>query len=249
MNQDNSAARLHSALKMFHEIAAPNVNITCIEIWRKVFNCSSHESNVVIVDKIAKTMSLPLSIQQELAADDPVLAEALAPKLQKIANAFLVGAVDGPASTFVSRLTTDIFSDLVVFSSLAHTQVATKKLNSDDLESIRSRFAKLDEEIRSGNFDKQLKTQLLTLTRRILNAIDDYQISGIQPIVTSIQAAIGQIHFDEQLQDHVRATSFGENLLSAIVLACSIVSGVADAGPAFSAIEKGVETLRLFLVE
>lgn len=246
MEIDNAASRLRALLDSFVEIGIANKNVNCIEIWRRVFGFAPGDGDHLVLEKIASAMSLPAKVVEEVCQGDESLIRDVAPRMQKLAQAFTSAYVDGPCNTFVAKISTDVLGELNIFARMPSLNTRYKKFSADELSNLRDKFVSLAAEIRDLGLPPKLKLQLLSLLNNILKTIDDYQIAGIQPVITSIYAMVGQSVTDQNLEEELKKDSLGKKIGYVLLFAFAAISALADAPDAAKFIEDSSNKLPHF---
>jgi hypothetical protein len=109
-------------------------------------------------------------------------------------------------------------------TDMLNLQKPEPTLKNDQLTSLKTKFIDIEKEINESDLDIDLKKFMLKRIKNILNALDEYKISGIEPISDAINITIGQIVINNDIASKSKESSIAKKFWELIVDASVIVT-------------------------
>jgi hypothetical protein len=100
----------------------------------------------------------------------------------------------------------------------------TKILSESELIDIHKRISDLLEDIINMSLDDDVKKYIVRYLRKMLVAIEEYNISGSTPILEALENTLGHAFVDEKYKMAIKETALGTKLISALNVVASIVT-------------------------
>ncbi len=246
MEYDNAATRLYKIMSKFADEVRSNHSELSVVVWRRLFALPDETTDVELYALVAKVMQLPNEALQELKDLPEALYSAGATSIHQIGQAFGYMQMQGPVNLYCHKFDIAILNSLLLSSALIGNTNKIKFLQESELTQLRSQFQNLERELYNADIDGHLKVLLLGYVRQILQAIDTYEVTGIKPLINSVEAAYGHVVIDEQYRDFLRGNSVGQTFTNSLQTACTVISTIADTPQAIAAFVAAVAVLKNF---
>lgn len=227
MNGDNPAARLHAILVKAK--GKPN-NQNCRAMWSDILNISSENESKFLMH-MGKVSSLPYEIFEFVKNEYPNQLSTTTHWTKQVNSAFLKQDYNGQFSTFITKIDNHSLDNLSLLSDLIAGKTSTKVLPEDSLNSMRVKVQDLIDEMIKSDLSKEFKQYLNKALKQILEHINSYIITGINPIIDSLDMVLGHAVTDIAYRDELKESGFGEKLLGAFHFLASfttLAAGIAQ---------------------
>ncbi|EOD4079978.1 hypothetical protein ACOHX9_000685 [Yersinia enterocolitica] len=231
---DNPAARLHQILL---DGAGQSSNFRCRDVWSDILKISDM-TEVKFLRAIADTAEL---VDEIIYLRDEVLNTSRAKSTHwptQVRKAFNLQDLKGDWASFNKHIDSLVISELDMLAMIFEKSDAEENLNEEKLTEFKDRILILREEIISSELDKGVQYALLALLKKALEAIEMYQITGAGPIMEAVEASIGKVMFDQNLQEEIKSGTIGKQfgaLMGGLANFVTIAQGVKElAGPAIT---------------
>jgi hypothetical protein len=119
-------------------------------------------------------------------------------------------------------------SQAVNISSLLRYTFPEPDVDHNQLEQFRDEIESLLNEVLASNIDKDLKDFFRVHLSEILDAIQNFMISGVKGLKEAVQKTLAEVAMNEPLREKVNSSSFGKrlwNLIGGISTVLSLVTG------------------------
>ncbi len=228
---DNPAARLHRILV---EGKKRNDNANCRDVWADILEISPI-TEINIMRGIANTAELADKI---IFTRDELLKAKRAKSgywYKRVNAAFRDQNLNSSWVTFNNKIDELTISELDMLAMIFDTSGSETPLDDEKLAEFKTQIIDLREDIINSNLDKGVQIALLALLKKALEAIELYQITGAGPIMEAVEASVGRIMFDHNLQEEVKTGVIGKQfgaLLGGLANFITVAQGVKElAGP------------------
>lgn len=218
MTADNAASRLLELLKNAKEI---DQNIQSSRAWQKLLKT---KEPAVLLSRLGKMMALPEEISATLSNRVDTSRDVTQHISNQFFSAFSSHKLGDKWEVFVSRIDNHMFNYLSLASTLLETQASTKRLADHDLEEIRLDMLDILDKSRDSNLPPRVKAYIVSHLHEILSALDDYFITGAEPILTRIEASFGHAYVDKEYKGFLLDHELGKRLLESLTAAANLVT-------------------------
>jgi len=222
MTTDNPAGRLLSILEkgkkqLGHEQTR--------DAWRKILEIEGqNENDALLMSRLGKVMELPQQIITDIQTYFPRQVNSHMHWSTKVNSAFGQLNLNSQWNTFISHIDAHTMNYLSLSVDLLDTKEEVKILSKDDLKKIRNKIDKILQDMISLELDESFKKDIVKYLRKIIIAIDEYNITGITPIVESVESTLGHIFIDPSYRDNLMNTDFGKDIRSTLGIVADIIT-------------------------
>ncbi|EHF8233523.1 MULTISPECIES: hypothetical protein [Enterobacter cloacae complex] len=228
---DNSALTLRN---FFISLKDQNTNIIVKNALLVAFELEHTKDNQILLwDKISKLMSLPKKIEdalQDYFPDDEITAPNWRPCVDKF---FAQLSLVEPLPNATQRISDAALNDLGMISLLFKTKGQIGKIKDEQLIEIKQQLLELKDSIINSDFSIELKKEILHYVNNMIRAFDDYEITGIEPIISATEATMGHACMSESFNQVVTTTEEGsklKNILKKTISSINSVEGLVSLG-------------------
>lgn len=220
MQFDNPAARL---LKILKEGRPINSNQSCRDVWHGLLQVNKSDS-ALLMSRLGKLMELPQIIIREIQDNYPNQVSTHEHWSQKVNTAFMQQNLNGKWSEFMQHIDSHTLNYLSMSADLLDMKAETQVIPEDKLSEIKSKVNELLAEALESEIDPDFKRYIVRYLYKITVAIDEYHISGVQPISESIESAFGHAVLDESYKENLSNTEFGSKVVTVLGFLASAVT-------------------------
>lgn len=228
---DNSALTLRN---FFISLKDQNTNLIVKNALLVAFELEHTKDNQILLwDKISKLMSLPKKIEdalQDYFPDDEITAPNWRPCVDKF---FAQLSLVEPLPNATQRISDAALNDLGMISLLFKTKGEIGKIKDEQLIDIKQQLLELKGSIINSDFSIELKKEILHYVNNMIRAFDDYEITGIEPIISATEATMGHACMSESFNQVVTTTEEGsklKNILKKTISSINSVEGLVSLG-------------------
>lgn len=186
----------------------------------------SIDNEVILWDKISKLMCLAKKIDDTIKDYFPE-EEIPAPNWRPCVNKFFshLSLTEQLQST-INRISDPALNDLGMLSILFKTKGQVGQLKDEELEEIKQQLIELKESIIKSSFSTEIKKEILHYINNMSRAFEDYEITGIEPIISATEATMGHACMSEPFNKIVTTTEEGSKLKKIIKKTISSINSV-----------------------
>lgn len=236
MASDNAASRLFDLLT---EAKSIDKNIASAQAWRTLLRT---KDPALLLSRLGKVIALPEEISSTLSNSVNTTPEVVSHISNQFYAAFSSHRFNEKWEIFLSGIDSHTMNYLVLASTLLETQAKTKRLEQSELEELRQKFVKVLEEVRASDLPSRLKIYVVRQLHDLILALDDYFITGAEPVLERVEAAIGHASVDPSYEDFLRDHELGKSLLNCLGAAANLVTvavGISQLTQAIQLLEHG----------
>lgn len=219
MSHDNPANRLLSILEAGW---LENKKVVCREVWGKLLDATG--DSALLMSRMGKLMELPALIIESLRESYPGRKNSWTHWVTQVRKAFEAQNLDGPWETFINHIDDMSLNLLRLSSELIEAKSPQNNLSEEDLAGLRLKLTELTEDILASDLDHDLKKYLVRALRRLVNAIDEYQITGGAEIVDAVEATIGHAIVSPTYRDFLKDKDLGAKFVTTLSLMANAVT-------------------------
>lgn len=221
MTCDNPASRLLALLTTAKEIDG---NIQSSQAWARLLDAKGNQA--LLLSRMGKLLQLPNEVTVRLSNAAGVQPQIVSHISSQFYAAFTAHRFREKWAEFTSQIDSHILNYLDLASNLLEAQTETKQLESDELEKLRANFTEVLERVRGANITQSLKAYVVLQLHALITTLDDYFISGAEPILRQIEATVGHAYVDPTYKDFLQKHELGKSLLGCLAAAANMVTVV-----------------------
>lgn len=229
---DNPAQRLLDILEAGKRI--PDTQ-KCRKAWIQLLHAQdNNEQN--LLSRLARVMELPGRIIQVREDHFSTLRGKSTHWKTCVDTAFISQSLNNSWQTFNQHIDSHTMSELGMLSDLFETRGAHSAIENDQIESLLERLSELRSEIRSSGFPGTMKSLLLKQISQIMEALESYSISGVEPVMDAVQSTLGLAVLHPEYRNEISKGSgsqFGDRMSDLLSDVANVVT-VAGALPALT---------------
>lgn len=231
--KDNPAVRLLAILDEGKTLVAKYVknpnSLTGKQAWKnilKIEESSTIEVHCLLLRRLGKVMELPSEIVERVKECHPGHEQTCNYWVNRVTNGLIKQNLDAPFSNFIGTIDDHCINYLTLTSTLLDQSLNNKVIGSDELLSIRTQFLDIYKEILSSQEidNENMRRYLLKYLKNLINVIDEYFITGAEPILDEIQSAIGHAYLNSDYSKFLKDTEIGKKIINTLAAAASIVT-------------------------
>lgn len=225
MSHDNPANRLLSILEAGKQV---DKRTSCREAWGKLLD--TRGNNSLLMSRIGKLMELPALIIQALKEGYPNRGKTWAHWEAQVNTAFTTQNLNATWESFIIHIDDMSLNILRLSSDLIEVKFPQNTLSDEDLAGLRLKINELTEEILASDVGDDLKQYLVRALRRLVNAIDEYQITGATGIVEAVEVAIGHAAMSSEYREFLNDSALGAKFVTVL----SVMANAVTVAPALT---------------
>lgn len=209
MEKDNSARRLLNILEKGKMI--PN-NTSCKEVWFKLLNIDNQDISLLF-SRLGKLMTLQKDILIDLEKFYPNQKKSYNYWSHRLNMAFSKQNINSSWLTFIESIDEHSIEYLRMSSDLLDSKIEIKVLEKEELEQIRDIINNLIKEVIALNLDEDFKKYLLKYLKKMIDSIDEYNITGITPIIESFENTLGHALVNKNFGENIQKSNLSEKFI------------------------------------
>ncbi|PHR57253.1 MAG: hypothetical protein COA44_06015 [Arcobacter sp.] len=190
MENDNHASRLHSILESGMSIPRGS---NCRDAWRKLLNT---KEEALLMSRLGKVMELTSLIIKDVENNPSALKSSKHWSAQ-VTKAFMTQNLNDQWSGFIAHIDSHSLNYLHMTADFIQSNSHKEIISDSKLQEIREQVDALYKEVLSSELDEGIKEYLYRTLQKLLVSIDEYFITGVNPIIDSVDQVIGHIVTDE----------------------------------------------------
>ena len=218
MNYDNIAIRLLNVLNEGREISN---GVKCKDAWSKLLNT---KDNSELYYRLGIVMGMPNNLAQEVEDLFPTQKKSIDYIKRRLNAAFDAQNLNGQWNAFISQIDDHTIIYLEMLADLLETQNKNKLLNDDEVNKVLENLRTVCNEIISADINSELKKYLLRKIRSLISSIEEYQLTGLNSILDSLDSSIGHLVTNKDYRDFVQTTDLGKKVINVISLVSSVIT-------------------------
>lgn len=220
MLSDNPAARL---LKIIEEGEGKSGGMNCRDVWHDLLGVD-HEDHALLISRLGKVMELPEQIIRNIQENYPNQNSTHKHWSTQVNTAFMQQNLNGHWQEFIQHIDSHTIDFLSMSADLLDMKETTQLISETDISDIRIKIDELLTETIEIDIDSEFKKYIVKYLRKIVIAIDEYNISGVIPISEAIESTLGHAFLDEKYRKNISDTDFGNKIVSILGAVASIVT-------------------------
>lgn len=218
MKMENPAVRLQRVLAKIH---STRNDTPCKSAWHAAFDIANDEDGYLL-QKLGEFMMMPMEAAQTMNSQFPALKEQTDAWLQQISYAFKTQNLSGHIHSFQANYTAkegkflDVMSEMIKIKSF-------DELDESLIASAKEKLQELANEVLDSKLEQKLKEYIIKAIRRIIVALEEYQLMGSVPVVESIELMMGRSFTDENFRASL-ATPIGAKIFNVVGAVANMVT-------------------------
>lgn len=220
LHSDNPAARL---LKILEAGRKQQPNEKCRNVWHKLLGVDNN-NHALLMSRLGKVMELPEQIITNIQDYYPNQGNTYKHWSQKVNAAFMQQNLNGQWNDFNKHIDSHTIDYLSMTADLLDVKVSTQLLPESKIEDIREKVDDLIKEAIESDIDTEFKGYITRYLRKIIIAIDEYNISGAIPIAESIESTFGHAFLDKNYHENLSKTEYGKKVITVLGAVASVVT-------------------------
>lgn len=218
---DNPASRLLALLTTAKGIDG---NTPSSRAWGELLDAQGNQA--LLLSRMGKLLQLPGEVTARLSSAAGVQPQVISHISSQFYAAFSAHKFGEKWAEFTNRIDIHMLNYLGLASNLLEAQTETKRLETEDLEKLRADFTDLLERVRGSNITPRLKAYVVLQLHALITALDDYFITGAEPILKQIEATVGHAYVDPAYKGFLKDHELGKSLLGCLAAAANMVTVV-----------------------
>lgn len=223
MKTDNPAARV---LKVLRKIEVTASTLPCKDSWRSALGIPPGDESTLLI-KLGLFMSMPAEAVRIMNEKFPALKHQTDAWHERFMAGMLTQSLNGQLATFTTiyRDTNNDYLEVMnhMIGTACYDEVPEEKISES-----RAKLSELIESILDSNLEEKVKTYVVKSIRRIISALEDYELTGSIPVIESIEIIAGHVFTNEQFRTSMNSDIGNKifGVIGAIADAMAIASGV-----------------------
>lgn len=218
MQHDNPAARLLAFLEASRGFPPTR---SCQDCWAELLNVTNGDA-ALLVARLGRLMELPQMAVAAIAEAFPDQTENCNYWSSKVSAAFMVQNLHGEWQTFNANIDKHTIMHLRSGARLLQTSSPTLMRADEEISAMRKRISDLLEEVVEGDMHLALRATVARALRGVLQALDEYRISGGQGVVEAVEVAVGHVVVDPDYGSFLKNEELGQKILDALGAAANL---------------------------
>lgn len=219
MNYDNPAFRL---LDILERGKAFPTSRNCRQSWEELLDAPN--DSALLMARLGRVMALPQVIVQAISESFPLQGNTWAHWEGQVSAAFMVQNMHGEWKTFIGNIDKHTLTYLKLAADLLNSKASASLLDEQEVAAVRVRIAEVLELVLVSDLKAELKAQVARCLRRVLEALDEYRITGGLGVLESTEVALGHSAVDSEYRSFLTSTELGGRVLDAISAAANLVT-------------------------
>ncbi|MDY7070522.1 hypothetical protein PshuTeo2_05440 [Pseudomonas hunanensis] len=210
MTNDNPAARMLAILQSIHDIPG---NKPCKAAWSSAFRIDAGDDSSLMI-RLSQLMSMSVDAVLLMNERFPALRDQTTQWHIQLITALTSQQLAGSIQTFTNGYTRKHNDFLKVIDQMIGIS-APAEIDLSLINEFREGISNLINETLESQLEPKAKSYLVKALRRILAALDDYRLTGVVPVVESIELVAGHMFTDSQFKNSM-SSDFGNRVFSVI---------------------------------
>jgi len=204
----NPAQRLHDILTRSKQKDLQHKQM--LVAWRAVLGLPEDIDDLIVMSKIGKVFTLPSIITTHIQRFPDLPADLYLGWRKDLAAAFRAIHFSTMFGEFSNRLSDSLLTTISFCAHELSRRMPEKDVAREDLSAIRESAWSLYEEVLKSDLPPHLAQYLLDHLYLIIEAIDDFEITGAAGLERSLNAVIGAVATDTVTAKQADESQFGK---------------------------------------
>lgn len=194
----------------------------CRECWEELLDARGNTA--LLMSRLGRVMELPRLTISALMASYPNQGETWKHWEAQVSAAFMVQNMHAEWKSFSANIDSHSITYLRMAADLLNAKQQSRLLEQAEVTAIRDRVQAVLDAVLEADLPPALKAQLVRCIKRIIDALDEYQITGGVAILEAAEASLGHASLDSEYKSFLQDTALGQRVLDAISAAANIVT-------------------------
>jgi hypothetical protein len=214
MPLNNPAARLHEILtRCRKQDLRPH---PMMKAWKSVLGLPDEYEDILAMSKVGKVFTLPRLIGEQIQQYTDLEHELYLGWQKDLAEAFTTVNFKAQFAQFSDKLTDSLLINIRFCSHELAKRKPEKILDEKALAEIKETVHKLYDEVLAARLDADLTRYMLDHLYMIIEAIDDFAITGALGVRTALDAVAGTVLTSTTLAKRTKSSPFGERFWAVV---------------------------------
>ena len=178
--------------------------------WRNVLPIPDNVDDLIVMSKIGKVFTLPSIVTMHIERFPDLAPDLYLGWRNDLSAAFQAIRFTGTFGEFSNRLSDSLLINVRFCAHELDKRMPEKDITRPELDGIRESAWLLYQEILKSDLPPYIARYLLDHLYLIIEAIDDYEITGTAGIERSLNAIIGAVVTDAKTAKQANGSPFGE---------------------------------------
>ena len=219
MKYDNPAARLLAILERGKEFK-PDRN--CRECWEELLEAKG--DSAMLMARLGLLMALPQCVVSALIHAYPTQGNTWAHWEGQVSAAFMAQNMHADWKSFAANIDNHSYTYLRLAADLLNAKDQAQLLERDQVAEVRLRVQEALDAVIGTDIPRALKAQVVRCMKRVLDAMDEYHITGGVGVLEAAEAALGHASVDSEYKSFLQNTEIGQKALDAIAAAANLLT-------------------------
>ncbi len=184
--------------------------------WRQVLKLPEDTDDLIVMNKVGKVFTLPFIISTHIQRFADLPADLYLGWRKDLAAAFRYVNFNANFQDFGNRLSDSLLINIRFCAHELQKRMPEKSVSPEDLQSLRELAWTLYQEVLGFELPPNLGRYLLNYLFLIIEAIDDYEITGAAGMERSFNAVIGAVVTDTPTTKAANESTFGSRFWSVV---------------------------------
>ena len=211
MALNNPAARLHNILTLCRSINKEMSNKPMMQGWRKVLRLTDKDEDIVVMSRIGRVFILPSQIAAEISRYPDIDATLFLSWHGDMSKAFQKIGFTNAFNEFNAHVSDSLLLAVQFCSHELSKRCPEKIIEESQIQSLKDEVYKLYVDIINANLDPVLSRYLLDHIYMIIDAVDNYLITGARGLQTAVDTAIGTFFTNNSMAEQATNTEAGRS--------------------------------------
>lgn len=218
---NNPAARLVAILEAGKKIDS---NTHCRVAWHQLLGSTNHDA--LLMSRLGEVMGLPKLAVEALREHFPHQRSSWEHWEAQVNLAFFTQTLNGNWNSFIGNIDDHSINYLRFSADLLQRAIGGRDLAPKELSEFRTEFDAILKAVLQSETElpAALKTYLARSLRQIIQAIDEYTLTGAEPILAAIESTTGHAAYSSEYLTFLRTSDLGKRLSSALGVAANVIT-------------------------
>lgn len=216
---DNPATRLLAILKAAKQM---DPNASCKDSWNKLLD--SGDDIALLMSRLGRVMELPRQVNQAMVDSFPDKDGLRIHWQGQVNAAFMTNNLGATFNTFLQHIDPHTITYLEFTSELLQKVSDVGNLSNADVDKYRELLNTILVEVLASDLDGHLKTYVVRSIRKIINSLDEYKLTGVTPILDSIDALVGHALPDKEYRNFLSDHALGQRLFECVSTMANVIT-------------------------